>query len=171
MARDQLAEIEDYIADAGSPVTAARYVDAIVSYCVGLADFPMRGHRRDDLMPGLRVTNYRGRAVIPFLVDESSQTVPSSVCSTAVRTTRATSANDGISRTLPAASTLIALPGCQEPFIGIKLTDSALASVGKVAPGAMIRHARRWSTCNPRLQNSLVFQGGKEGPYFRRRTM
>lgn len=33
----QLAAIEDYIANAGSPVTAMHYVDAILEYCEGLA--------------------------------------------------------------------------------------------------------------------------------------
>ncbi|XDJ36601.1 MAG: type II toxin-antitoxin system RelE/ParE family toxin (plasmid) [Burkholderia sp.] len=75
VARDQLGDIEDYIAEAGSPDTAARYVDATVSYCVSLADFPLRGRRRDDLMPGLRITNYRGRTVVAFVVDEPAGTV------------------------------------------------------------------------------------------------
>jgi len=29
----------------------------------------MRGTQRDDVRPGLRVTNYKGRAVIAFTVD------------------------------------------------------------------------------------------------------
>lgn len=74
-ARDQLAEIEDYISQAASPTVATRYIDTIVTYCEGLATFPLRGHRRDDLLTGLRVTNYRGRAVMAFLVDTETQTV------------------------------------------------------------------------------------------------
>lgn len=57
-ARDQLAALEDAIAAAGAPHTAAEYVDAIVSFCEQLARFPARGVPRDDLLDGLRVTHY-----------------------------------------------------------------------------------------------------------------
>lgn len=65
----QLAAIEQYIDDAGSPLTTARYVDAIVDYCEGLVTFPERWRKRDDLFPGLRITNYRGSAIVAYLVD------------------------------------------------------------------------------------------------------
>jgi len=71
----QLDAIEDYIAHAGSPRTAARYVDAIVAYCESLATFPQRGLRRDDLLPGLRITHYRHSAVIAFMVEADIETV------------------------------------------------------------------------------------------------
>lgn len=74
-ARDQLAEIEDYISRASSPIVAARYVDSIVVFCESLATFPLRGRKRDDLLPGLRITNYRRRAVIAFLVDTKARIV------------------------------------------------------------------------------------------------
>lgn len=64
-----------YIAEHGLPTIAERYTDAIVEYCEGLATFAHRGTRRDDIRPGLRVTNYKRRAVIAFEVDESSETV------------------------------------------------------------------------------------------------
>lgn len=35
----------------------------------GLHTFPNRGTRRDDVRPGLRITNYKKRAVIAFAVD------------------------------------------------------------------------------------------------------
>lgn len=69
VARNQLAELEDYIGAAGSPVVSSRYVNAIVAYCESFAAFPPCGHMRDDLLPGLRITNYRRRTVIAFLVD------------------------------------------------------------------------------------------------------
>lgn len=65
-AQEQLAELFRYIAEAASPGIAKRYTDAIVSYCESLRTFPHRGTRRDDVRPGLRVTNYRKRAVIAF---------------------------------------------------------------------------------------------------------
>lgn len=72
---DQLGAIEDYIAHAGSPLTAARYVDALVAYCESLTTFPHRGTRRDDLMHGLRITNYRRTAVIAFIAEAGTETV------------------------------------------------------------------------------------------------
>ena len=68
-AQEQLAELYRYIAQAASPDIAARYTDAIVTYCESLRTFPHRGTRRDDVRPGLRITNYRKRAVIAFYVD------------------------------------------------------------------------------------------------------
>jgi toxin ParE1/3/4 len=53
----QLEQLEEYIAGQGSPRVASTYVDAIVSYCESLRSFPNRGTRRDDIRPGLRVTN------------------------------------------------------------------------------------------------------------------
>jgi toxin ParE1/3/4 len=67
-ARDQLAELEAKIAAAGTPQTAVKYVNAIVTFCEQLESFPFRGVPRDDLLPGLRVTHYRGRAVIAYRV-------------------------------------------------------------------------------------------------------
>ena len=66
---DQLVELYRYIADAASPDIAARYTDAIVGYCEGLNTFPIRGTRRDEVRPGLRITNYKKRTVIAFAVD------------------------------------------------------------------------------------------------------
>ena len=68
-AEEQLAVLYRYIAEAASPEIAARYTEAIVSYCESLRTFPHRGTMRDDVRPGLRVTNYKKRAVIAFDVD------------------------------------------------------------------------------------------------------
>ena len=67
-ALQQLEELYDYIADADSPETAARYTDAIVTYCDGLFHFPHRGTVRDDIRPGLRTIGYKKRVVIAFAV-------------------------------------------------------------------------------------------------------
>ena len=67
---EQLAALYRYIAAAASPATAERYVNAIIDYCESLQTSPLRGTRRDDIRPGLRVTNYKGRTVIAFDVDE-----------------------------------------------------------------------------------------------------
>lgn len=68
-AEDQLVALYSYIAAAASPDIAARYTEAIVNYCESLGTFPHRGTMRDDVRPGLRITNYRKRAVIAFDVD------------------------------------------------------------------------------------------------------
>ena len=44
------------------------YTDGIVSYCESLSTFPQRGTQRDDVCPGLRITNYKNRSVIAFAV-------------------------------------------------------------------------------------------------------
>ena len=74
-ASDQLVALEKYIAMAASAQVAAAYVEAIVTYCEGIAVFPHRGSARDDLMAGLRTTSFRKRVVIGFFVDERARLV------------------------------------------------------------------------------------------------
>ncbi|MEW6515254.1 MAG: type II toxin-antitoxin system RelE/ParE family toxin [Pseudomonadota bacterium] len=68
-AEEQLADLYRYIAAATSSGIAERYVNAIIGYCETLETFPLRGAQRDDIRPGLRITNYKGRTVIAFAVD------------------------------------------------------------------------------------------------------
>ncbi len=68
-AEEHIAALYRYIATAASPGIAARYTDAIVTYCESLRTFPHRGTKRDDIRPGLRITHYKKRAVIAFDVD------------------------------------------------------------------------------------------------------
>jgi plasmid stabilization system protein ParE len=68
-AEDQLVALYHYIAEKTSPEIAAQYTEGIVSYCESLHTFPHRGIMRDDVRPGLRITNYKKRAVIAFHVD------------------------------------------------------------------------------------------------------
>lgn len=74
-AEEQIVALYRYIADAGFPAAAERYTSAIVSYCERLKDFPHQGTRRDDIRPGLRITNYRKRAVIAFAVEETQVSI------------------------------------------------------------------------------------------------
>lgn len=67
-AGEQLAALYRYIAVAASTEIAQQYTSAIVMYCESLQTFPLLGARRDDIRPGLRITNYKGRAVIAFTV-------------------------------------------------------------------------------------------------------
>ena len=74
-AEEQIAALYGYIADAASPDIAARYTEAIVSYCESLHTFPIRGVMRDDVRPGLRVANYKKRTIIAFEVDVETKQV------------------------------------------------------------------------------------------------
>lgn len=74
-AEDNLISLYAYIAEHGSPVVAERYTSAIVAYCESMVTFPHRGTRRDDIRPGLRITNYKRRAVIAFEIDDAAAVV------------------------------------------------------------------------------------------------
>ncbi|HEU0197643.1 MAG TPA: type II toxin-antitoxin system RelE/ParE family toxin [Nevskiaceae bacterium] len=74
-ARDQLIALNAWIADVASPAVADHYTDAIAEFCLSLDTFPERGTRRDDIRPGVRITNYRKRAVIAFTVDTRAEQV------------------------------------------------------------------------------------------------
>jgi toxin ParE1/3/4 len=67
-AMNQLSALYTVLAEASSRERASRYVDSVVALCEGLRHFPLRGARRDDIRPGLRLTHYRGRTTILFQV-------------------------------------------------------------------------------------------------------
>lgn len=68
-AEEQLADLYRHITSAASPDIAERYVNSIINYCQTMETFPLRGAQRDDIRPGLRIANYKGRTVIAFAVD------------------------------------------------------------------------------------------------------
>ena len=68
-AEDQVVSLYRYIAEAAAPAIAKRFTDAIVAYCEEFREFPRRAIRRDDIRPGLHITNYKGRVVIAFAVE------------------------------------------------------------------------------------------------------
>jgi toxin ParE1/3/4 len=72
---DQLQALHAYIATSAAPDIASAYLDAVVTYCEGLAVFPHRGTQRDDIRPGLRITAYRKRTIIAFAVDDPKKQV------------------------------------------------------------------------------------------------
>jgi plasmid stabilization system protein ParE len=74
-AQEQLAALYRYIAAAASPGIAERYTSAIVTYCASLQTFPHRGSPRDDIRPGMRITNYKKRTVIAFNVDAETVSI------------------------------------------------------------------------------------------------
>ena len=64
----QLDQLQRQISAAASPLIAQRYVAAIMRQCASLATFPLRGTKRDDVRPGLRVFGFRRRVLIGFRV-------------------------------------------------------------------------------------------------------
>ena len=74
-ADDQVFALYNYIADADSPNIAKNYIDTIISYCESLSTFPVRGIKRDDVRPGLRITNYKSSTVIAFDVDMDTKII------------------------------------------------------------------------------------------------
>jgi plasmid stabilization system protein ParE len=66
---DQLESLYRYVAAAAPPEIARRYTGAIVTCCAKLCSSPQRDTRRDDVRPGLRITNYKKWAVIVFDVE------------------------------------------------------------------------------------------------------
>ena len=70
-ARDDLLSLHRYIAERAGLSVAAGYIGRIEAACMGLADFPERGTRRDDLLAGLRTIGFERRATIAFRVMES----------------------------------------------------------------------------------------------------
>ena len=74
-ARADLFAIYNYIADRAGAVIALRFVKSIEAYCLGFANTPERGTRRDDLRPGLRTVGFRRRATILFEADRAASRV------------------------------------------------------------------------------------------------
>ena len=74
-ARDDLIQLYLYIAEQAGDARALGYIERIESYCRGFADFPERGTRRDDLLPGLRVTGFGRRVTIAFGIQAATVTV------------------------------------------------------------------------------------------------
>ena len=74
-AEEQIVALYGYIADAASPEIAARYTEGVIGYCESLQTFPLRGTARDDVRPGLRITNYKKRTIIAFDVDSEARLV------------------------------------------------------------------------------------------------
>ena len=74
-AEEQLVALYHHIADAASPDIAALYTESIIQHCENLHTFPIRGVPRDDVRPGLRITNYKKRTVIAFEVDTKASQV------------------------------------------------------------------------------------------------
>ncbi len=69
-ARDDLFALYDWIAAAASPEIALSYIERIENYCLGFTHVSERGHRRDDVRPGLRIIGFERRVTIAFAVED-----------------------------------------------------------------------------------------------------
>ena len=68
LAERQIDALHDYITKHASEERADGYVGRIVAICEGFSTFPERGTRRDDVLPGLRVTGFERRVTIAFVL-------------------------------------------------------------------------------------------------------
>lgn len=74
-AEADLLAIYNYIEERAGTAIALRFVDRIEQYCLGFANVPERGTRRDDLRRWLRTVGFRRRATILFEVDDRARQV------------------------------------------------------------------------------------------------
>jgi toxin ParE1/3/4 len=70
-----LSDLYDYIAARDSAERAMGYISRLEAFCRNLSLFPVRGARRDDLGPGLRVVGFERRAVIAFQIGTDTVTI------------------------------------------------------------------------------------------------
>lgn len=72
---EDLMQIYEWIANASSPEIAIRYIDRIETYCRGMRVAPKRGHKRDDIRPGLKIIGFERRVSVAFTVSETRVTI------------------------------------------------------------------------------------------------
>jgi toxin ParE1/3/4 len=71
-ARQQLHQLDEWIAEKATAETARRFVAAILDHVDGILVFPLAGRARDDVRPGMRTTTFKKRTLVAYEVDESS---------------------------------------------------------------------------------------------------
>ncbi len=67
-AERHIDHLHAYITAKAGESRADAYIARIVAFCAGLATFPRRGRKRDDLLPGLRTIGFERRITIAFVV-------------------------------------------------------------------------------------------------------
>jgi toxin ParE1/3/4 len=70
VARADLVDIYDYIAEQSGPVRAGHYLDRIEAGCTGLRDFAEKGVPRYDIAPGVRTWTIERRVLIVYRLPE-----------------------------------------------------------------------------------------------------
>ena len=71
VARNNLNQIFDVIAEVAGQTIAAAYVEKLMAHCITFDLASERGNRRDDIRPGLRIIGYRRRVTIAFTVTDT----------------------------------------------------------------------------------------------------
>ena len=74
-ARTDVRQLYLHIAGQSGDARALAYVERIEAFCLGFADFPERGTRRDDLHPDLRTTGFERRVTVAFTVAADTVTI------------------------------------------------------------------------------------------------
>lgn len=74
-ARHDLFELYDWVAARAGSQIALTYIERIEAYCLGFDIVSERGHRRDDISPGLRIVGFERRITIAFAVDDDHVTI------------------------------------------------------------------------------------------------
>ena len=69
-AQRDLYELYEWISERADPDTAFAWTSGIEVHVAKLASFPDRGSPRDDIAPGVRTLNYRGRTIIAYLTGD-----------------------------------------------------------------------------------------------------
>jgi toxin ParE1/3/4 len=70
-ADNDLFDLYRYIAEqSGSNDIAFSYMEKLRKLCLALSEFSERGAPRSDIVPGLRILPYEGRAVVAYFVVE-----------------------------------------------------------------------------------------------------
>ena len=74
-AEDDLVRLYDWIAERAGPTMALGYIARIEDYCQRFDLASERGHRRDDIRPGLRIVGFERRVTIAITVDADQVTI------------------------------------------------------------------------------------------------
>jgi toxin ParE1/3/4 len=70
-----LFELYDWVAASAGSQIALTYIERIEAYCLGFDIVSERGHRRDDISPGLRIVGFERRITIAFAMDDDQVTI------------------------------------------------------------------------------------------------
>jgi toxin ParE1/3/4 len=70
-AEADLLALYRYISEAAGLAVAGQYIDRIETACLGLAAFPNRGKKRDDLKPRLTTLAFERRVTIACTVSKT----------------------------------------------------------------------------------------------------
>lgn len=74
-ARDDIVALYDWIAGSASEARALEYVERVEAFILSLDLASERGHRRDDVRPGLRILGFERRLTLAIFVDAKHVTL------------------------------------------------------------------------------------------------